>query len=64
MMVESRMCSRLRTGSASMPTSPSSAETVPWMRSRSASTSSSQSSEGAWKLLSMLTDSPASEPGV
>ena len=63
-MVESRMCSRLRTGSASMPTRPSSADTVPWMRSRRVSASVSQSSVGALKLLRMLTGSPASEPGV
>jgi len=63
-MLESRMCSRLRTGSAATPISPSSADTVPWIRSRKVSASVSQSRPGALKLLRMLTGNPASEPGV
>jgi len=63
-MCDSRMCSRLRTGSVETPTSPRSADTVPATSSRSASSSSSHDSAGARRLCSTLTGMPASLPGV
>ena len=63
-MLDSRMASRLRIGSALLSTRPSSAATVPAMRSRMASPSVAKSRPGAARLPRMLTGTPASEPGV
>ncbi len=64
MRLASRMCSRLEIGSASIPTSPSRPETNPSISSRSASASSSNGTVGAASDPTMLSGTPASEPGV
>ena len=60
----SSTCSRLPSGSASMPTSPSRLETVPSISSRIVSSLSSQESEGASSEPITFSGTPASEPGV
>jgi len=62
--VESSMCSRERTGSASAPMSPSSALTVPPICSLNNSVLVSQASCGAENDWRMETGTPASLPGV
>ena len=57
-----RMCSRLESGSASMPTSPSSPEAYPSISSRIVSTSAV--SAGACSDPTMFSGTPAVEPGV
>ncbi len=64
MMRDSRMCSRLRTGSASTPSSDSRPDTVPSTRSRSASSSPRSAAAGASSLRSTAIGVPAVLPGV
>ena len=59
-----KMCSRLRTGSASMPIKASKPETADDMRSASASPSAINSAGGARNDSSTLMGMPALEPGV
>ena len=61
---ESSTCSRLESGSALIPTSASRLVTVPSISSRSASASVSQESAGASSEPTMLSGTPAVEPGV
>ena len=58
------MCSRLRTGSASMPSSASRPDVADAMRSPNASASATSSGGGAWNDFSTVTGMPALEPGV
>ena len=60
----SSTCSRLPSGSASIPTSPSRLVTVPSISSRIVSSSSSQESVGACSEPITFSGTPASEPGV
>ncbi len=61
---ESRTCSRLESGSAAIPTSPSRLVTVPSISSRRVSASVSHGSSGAFSEPTTLSGIPASEPGV
>ena len=61
---ETRMCSRERSGSASMPSRPSRPDAVFWMRSRSASSSARIAGGGAASERSNPSGLPAVEPGV
>ena len=63
-IAESRMCSRLLIGSASMPSRASSPATDEAMRSLSAEASPSVSAPGAANERSTDSGRPASEPGV
>ena len=58
------MCSRLRSGSASIPSSASSPEVADEMRSRNASASCSSAGGGAANERSTLSGRPAVLPGV
>ncbi len=61
---ESRTCSRLESGSALIPTSARRLVTVPSISSRRASASVSQESAGDFSEPTMLSGTPAVEPGV
>ena len=62
MMLDTRMCSRLVSGSASMPTRPSSPLTNPSISSPTIS--ASFDAAGGWSEPTMLIPIPADEPGV
>ncbi len=64
MIVDSRMCSRLLIGSASMPSSPSRLVAVVATRSRIRSDSSMKSGGGAANDFTMDNGSPDWAPGV